>query len=229
MAVDELQKVKATYQPEGRHSLSGQSFSTHSRSSTRRGSLIIYQYEKATPALNSTDPQRTPSLQSRTNSDGTMAPQSFEKANLIQRPSVADMLYYITILVPWLAFVSFVYTVCTLPVLGITCVTSNTKLTRSVMAIMSSLFDKHHRRMHVDEPGTTARMVLMNLTTPLVAIFIGFFGCFAALSSVYSLLLSEEPVSGHDGEKSSLDRAISCWHAWLSLFTPETTAPRDEV
>lgn len=97
------------------------------------------------------------------------------------------------------------------------------------MAMMTSLFDTHHRRMHVDEPGTTARMVLMNLTTPLVALFISCFGCFAALSSVYSLLLSEEPALGHGGEKSSLDRAISCWHAWLSLFTPETVASRDEV
>lgn len=211
----------ATYQPEDKSQKSrrGSVFSVQSLRHSHETTTFIY--DIATPQRDG--PQSPPRVQTRTNSEVTL----FNSKNMPKAGHDAtkvELLTYIIFIVPAVSTIAFFYTLLTLLPLGVASLFSCSGAVRSILSVDDYLFEIHAHHMQLGQPKSTGRLILMNMSSPIVSLIAALFGLFSAISWSYSFLLAEQ-----ENQSSSLDRAISFWYMWVTLFCVEASVKDDRL
>lgn len=214
-----LQTPQATYQSPGRTAERCSGGKRHSTSSTMsRGSGVptfVYDHTTSPPGSPEEDRRRrSSSYMSKAGSEESLN----HKMNVMlsQRPGTFSLIAYLAITVPSIALLAFLYTLITTLPLAIAHVCHATGVTNAIIAGHHSLFAVHAETMELEPPDDTRKTLLLSLTTFPISLLVSISGLFALCSRLYSSLLSEK-----DSDSSSLDRSMSFWFSWLSLYCKE--------
>lgn len=213
----------ATYQssigsPKSRR---GSVFSVQSLRHSHETTTTTIIYDIATPQRDGS--QCPPGVQTRTNSEVTLA-QLKGMSKTGHGAKKLELLTYILFVVPGISFMAFFYTLLTLLPLGVASLCSCSGAVLSIQSVNGYFFDVHAHHMQLGRPKSASQLIFLNLCSPLVSILAALFGLFSAISWSYSFLLAEK-----ENQSSSLDRAISFWYAWVSLFCVEPTIKGDQL